>query len=534
MRPVKIGSTDISVIVRIVDSDDGTPELAVTSATPGLAFNYRRELGLALPISAGALSDLALLTTAHTDGGIKHIGDGYYRVDVRDDAFLAGVDGVLITGTATLMVVIGVYIPLWGYDPRIDLTTARAGYLDALTVIQNVLTPVGGTTSGNGVIGGTTVVDATRPEGADYFNGLGLNITSGACAGQTKTIVDFAGGTFTVNPPFSAQIVTGVTYRVVTAMVYQPGIVTVPSFDATVEPDTYSEVGQTIITNNGVPLAADLTVGVIAISRIRAGVSSVIVAAGTCLKVDGHIYYAYTFPAASWQAGDTYLAVMTGQQVIVNGITYPLSLMTFKGRVSREAVIGAQITNLDGDVVAVAAQITNLDGDVVAVAAQVTNLDSDVAALPDCLDIADCVWDEILAGHILPGSAAVLLMALYATMGSGIITVVSPVSLSGDLTIRKCDDYLDVDGRALDWMTIDAATWPILTGATVTFYSGTFSHPMTVITGIGVNKKVRLELTDEDTCAMCCGADAFTIKAVLLNGSHVTLANGTLTVEGCD
>jgi hypothetical protein len=77
-----------------------------------------------LLVNIAGLSDLALLTTAHADGGLLHIGHGYYRLDVPDLAFAAGADGVLIEGTATGMVVIGQYVQLVGYDPRTELTAA--------------------------------------------------------------------------------------------------------------------------------------------------------------------------------------------------------------------------------------------------------------------------------------------------------------------------------------------------------------------------------------------------------------------------
>jgi len=134
-RPVKKGTTNVSSVVRIIDSSDGTPETGVVAATGGLAFNYRREAEAAVAITG--INDLALLTTAHTDGGILHIGDGYYRIDFQDAAFAAGAgeDGVLLTGTATGMIVIGTYHPLVDYDPydtiRMGLTALPAAAADA-------------------------------------------------------------------------------------------------------------------------------------------------------------------------------------------------------------------------------------------------------------------------------------------------------------------------------------------------------------------------------------------------------------------
>lgn len=109
MRRVFKGATNVSVVVRIIDSTDGTPETAVEHNTAGIDFDYRREGAANTPISTVAL---AALTTAHTDGGFEHIGRGYYRLDVPDAAFAAGASGVMIHGEVTGMIVLGVYVEL--------------------------------------------------------------------------------------------------------------------------------------------------------------------------------------------------------------------------------------------------------------------------------------------------------------------------------------------------------------------------------------------------------------------------------------
>lgn len=106
-------TTDVSVVIRIVDSTDGTPETAVEHNTTGIDLEYRREGAVSTDITEVAL---AALTTAHTDGGIEHIGNGYYRLDLPDAACATGVDGVLVHGTVTGMVVIGCYIHLTNVD----------------------------------------------------------------------------------------------------------------------------------------------------------------------------------------------------------------------------------------------------------------------------------------------------------------------------------------------------------------------------------------------------------------------------------
>lgn len=125
----KAGSTDVSVLLRIIDSSDGTPETGVVYNTSGIDLKYRREGATVTSITEAELSTPAV-DDAHTDGGFIHIGDGYYRLDLPDAACAAGVTGVLVHGTVTGMVVLGCYIQLVAYDP---FDTVRLG----LTALPN-------------------------------------------------------------------------------------------------------------------------------------------------------------------------------------------------------------------------------------------------------------------------------------------------------------------------------------------------------------------------------------------------------------
>jgi len=113
-RPIKKDSTDQSTVIRIIDSTDGTPENAVDYDTSGIDLWYRREGAVKVSITEAAL---AALDSAHSDGGIELIGDGYYRLDLPDAAWATGADGVMIGGTVTGMIVIGNYHTLVDYDP---------------------------------------------------------------------------------------------------------------------------------------------------------------------------------------------------------------------------------------------------------------------------------------------------------------------------------------------------------------------------------------------------------------------------------
>jgi hypothetical protein len=131
---IRPAQTSVSVVLRIIDSTDGTPETAVVFNTAGLDLQYRRELSANVAITEVTL---AALTTAFTSGGFLHIGNGYYRLDLPDAACASGASGVLVHGACTGMVVIGCYIHLnvesaddvWDKLKANHLTTGTFGAL---------------------------------------------------------------------------------------------------------------------------------------------------------------------------------------------------------------------------------------------------------------------------------------------------------------------------------------------------------------------------------------------------------------------
>lgn len=134
MRAIVKDSTDQSVVIRIIDSTDGTPETAVEHDTGGIDLWYRREGATKTAITEAAL---AALDSAHSDGGIEHIGDGYYRLDLPDAAVATGANGVMVGGAVTGMIVIGCYIPLTDVNPY---DSVRAG----MTALPNAAADAAG------------------------------------------------------------------------------------------------------------------------------------------------------------------------------------------------------------------------------------------------------------------------------------------------------------------------------------------------------------------------------------------------------
>lgn len=129
------GAADVTVYLRALDTD-GLP-MTVSHDTSGIDLWYMREGAAQTNITEVAL---AALTTAHTDGGVEPVDDGYFRLDLPDAAVAAGVRKCLVGGTVTGGVIIGGAVLINGYDrtatpPEIgDLVAdwADGGRLDLL------------------------------------------------------------------------------------------------------------------------------------------------------------------------------------------------------------------------------------------------------------------------------------------------------------------------------------------------------------------------------------------------------------------
>lgn len=199
----KAGTTDVSVVLRIIDSTDGTPETGVVFNTSGIDLQYRREGAASTAITEATL---AALTTAHTDGGFLHIGNGYYRLDLPDAACASGATGVLVHGTVTGMVVIGCYIELVAYDP---FDTVRLG----LTALPNAAAEAAGGLFTRGTGAGQINQDANgridsnvaaisndsaaADNGEAFFDGTGYtnaNNSIGTVSGAVGSVTGNVGG----------------------------------------------------------------------------------------------------------------------------------------------------------------------------------------------------------------------------------------------------------------------------------------------------------------------------------------------------
>lgn len=178
-------------------------------------------------------------------------------------------------------------------------------------------------------------------------------------------------------------------------------------------------------------------------------------------------------------------------------------------------------------------------------------------APPTTAQIEAAVWDEVLTGHVVASSAAVLLKSAGAAsdpllnvvpgayaqgtagaamgrIGTGTINVNSPMKPNGDSEIWVGYDMLAVNGDALIW-TDTLGVWPSdITGATIsmlTNITGPGGTPLTlagvVVVPTGANKQVMVE----PTAALTVGSGvprtaAYDVIATLVNGKIVPLVKG--------
>lgn len=216
---VKAGSTDVSIDLWVADSSSSTGAglTGVAYNAAGLSCYYRRG-------ATGTVTALTLATQtvggAHSDGGFVETSSsnmpGAYRLDLSDAIVAAGVPYVVIMlKGATNMAPTIVLIQLVSFDPgdstRLGLAAlpsaapAANGGLPTVDASNGVTlraldSPIIQTgTAQAGALGSITLASAASTTN-HLYNGCVIRIVSGAGAGQTRSIVSYAGSTRIATP----------------------------------------------------------------------------------------------------------------------------------------------------------------------------------------------------------------------------------------------------------------------------------------------------------------------------------------------
>jgi hypothetical protein len=228
-------------------------------------------------------------------------------------------------------------------------------------------------------------------------------------------------------------------------------------------------------------------------------------------------------PESPASTGDIPSAVQIRQEIDANSTKLDVSVSTRLASVDYTAPDNTSIAGIktqtdqlhfDGDNVQAVANVS-VDTEVIA--------DAVVGALGAMLD----PLDNVVPGDYEQGTAGYAL----GRIGTNVISVVSPITSGGTVTIVQGDDYYAEDGRAIEWVeTADTTAWPNdLTGATITFGAGEFTKAGSVVTPTGSSKKVRVELSAEDTASLVQGKYDYQVQATI-NGRAATIVKGTLVV----
>ncbi len=380
MRSIKKGSTDQSVVIRIIDSTDGTPETSVVYNTSGIDLWYRREGATKTSITEATLTNL---NDAHSDGGVLHIGDGYYRLDLPDAAVATGANGVMVGGKVTGMIVIGCYVPLVDHDPydgvRLGLTALPNAAADAAGGLP--ISDAGGLDLDAKIGALTFTVAGDVDVNIQSIAGAALN-TSSAQIGVN--VVNAAGTAWGSGAITAAAIATGaidadaIADNAIDAGAIATGAITNAKFAA-------GAIDAAAIADNAIDAGAIAT-GAITNAKFAAGAIDAAAVANAAID-------AATFAADV----DAKIATM-----VWNAATASYGGAGTYGQAMEDAL--ADTNELQGD-------ITNggrVDLLVDAIKAKTDLIPAAPAAtgdIPSAATIADAVWDEASTGHTDAGKA---------------------------------------------------------------------------------------------------------------------------------
>lgn len=193
-RNIVAGSINQTTYLRVL-TDAGVPKTDVVAATGMLVYYVRPGVGK----EAITLSDLVAEDSTHSDGGLKHIAGGWYRLDLPDAAVAANSDEVKIIASLASAIVSEVTHPLNVSQ------VSQLSELDRLTYKGTVTgTPTDGQTFSATITNrdGSQITDTEMVAGA--LNGKGIVInhveagsgTSEADSGLIQTVSHDTGNTW--------------------------------------------------------------------------------------------------------------------------------------------------------------------------------------------------------------------------------------------------------------------------------------------------------------------------------------------------
>ncbi len=423
------GTTNVSMTVRIIDDTDGTPEQGVVSDTSGIALWYARQGATNTAIIEATLTGLV---AAHADGGIRHIDDGEYRLDLPDAAIATGVDWVQVGGGITGMIVIG---------PIMRIIDAPALSSQADTIIADTTligTPAGSTIAADIIVlktnADTIIADTT-------LIGTPAGSTVAADVIVLKTDANTIIADTTALSADIAALPTAVENR--QEMDSKSTQLSVIVADTTV-----------IGTPAGSTVAADIAVLKTDANTIIADVTGI---AGAAMRgTDGANTTvpdaAGTAPTAvenrqEMDSNSTQLSVIVADTTVIGtpaGSTVAADIIVLKTNADTIIADTTLIGTPAGSTVA--ADIVVLKTDANTIIADTTGVAG--AAIPSVASIAAAVWDKTRSSHTTAGTFGHAFAGLVGGVAEA--GTLSTTEMTTDLSEATDDHYI---GRTITWIT---------------------------------------------------------------------------------
>lgn len=208
MEDILVGSVDRSIFVFIPDpaSTDGSGKTGLVAANLTVSFSrMETDNDATVTDATSSLNDLAALTTAHTDWGVKEVSStlqpGVYRLDIADAVFASGawsaIVYVMITSSAAAatpkqfnLVTTTSDLPAAIADAVLD--EVLSGHITVGTVGQRLQQIRSGTAQGGAA--GSITFDGGASAVDDFYDGV-VHITGGSGANQSRGISGYVGAT---------------------------------------------------------------------------------------------------------------------------------------------------------------------------------------------------------------------------------------------------------------------------------------------------------------------------------------------------
>lgn len=529
MRPIKLGTTDRTVLVYIPDSASTTGAGKTGLNAAALTVSYTRvetDNDVVNSDVTSSLSDLSALTDTHTDWGVKEVSStkapGLYRLDLADAVFAAGAwtAVVYVCVTSGLAAASPIEFELVAYDP---LDGTRLG----LTALPNAAADAAGGLPISDA--GGLDLDAQRSDVAAILVDTGTTLDGRIPAALVSGRMDASVGAYQSGQAPLQPTTAGRALDVSAA-----GNAGIDWSNVEAPTTTLNLSGTTISTSQAVASVSG------AVGSVTGAVASVTGAVGSVTgNVGGNVTGSIGSVASggisssSFSAGAITAAVIATDAIdadalaadavseIQSGLATSANQTTILARLG--SWTGSGLNTILGALRAIAAKASALTP---------TDISSGTT-FDNTTDSLEAVRDNQSAG----GGATAQQVWEYASRtltGSSTVTVVSPLDVNTNtLTLVQGDDYSPSDtGRTISW---SSTGWPDLTSATVTFTArdatGTalITKAMSVTTPTGT-AVVTLTLTASDT-NVAVGQYRYDVQATLATSARVvTLALGTCIV----